>query len=103
MAGTDQTIPGHSIHREIELYVKAGFTPMEAIQAATVVPAHAMGLDKESGSLEVGKRGDLIIIDGDPLADIRNTRNVTAVIANGKLFDPSLLWRSAGFKPWRKH
>jgi imidazolonepropionase-like amidohydrolase len=100
MAGTDQTIPGHSIHREIELYVKAGFTPMEAIQAATVVPAHAMGLDKESGSLEVGKRADLIIIDGDPLADIRNTRNVTAVIANGKLFDPSLLWRSAGFKPW---
>jgi imidazolonepropionase-like amidohydrolase len=103
MAGTDQTIPGHSIHREIELYVKAGFTPMEAIQAATVVPARAMDLDKDSGSLEVGKRADLIVIDGDPLADIRNTRNVTAVITNGKLFDPSVLWRSVGFKPWEKH
>jgi imidazolonepropionase-like amidohydrolase len=103
MAGTDQTIPGHSIHREIELYVKAGFTPMEAIQAATVVPARAMGLDKDSGSVEVGKRADLIVIDGDPLEDIRNTRDVTAVITNGKLFDPSVLWRSVGFKPWEKH
>jgi imidazolonepropionase-like amidohydrolase len=103
VAGTDQTIPGHSIHREIELYVRAGFTPMEAIQAATVVPARAMGLDKDSGSVEVGKRADLIVIDGDPLTDIRNTRNVTAVIANGELFDPSVLWRSVGFKPWEKH
>jgi imidazolonepropionase-like amidohydrolase len=103
MAGTDQTIPGHSMHREIELYVKAGFTPMEAIQAATLVPARALGLDKESGTLEVGKRADLIVIDGDPLADIRNTRNVETVIANGKLFDPSVLWRSVGFKPWLKH
>jgi imidazolonepropionase-like amidohydrolase len=102
MTGTDQTIPGHSIHREIELYVKAGFTPMEAIQAATVVPARAMGLDKDSGSLDVGKRADLIVIDGDPLTDIRNTRNITAVIANGKLFDPSALWRSVGFQPWEK-
>ena len=103
MAGTDQTIPGHSIHREIELYVKAGFTPMEAIQAATLVPARALGLDRESGTLEAGKRADLIVIDGDPLADIRNTRNVETVIANGKLFDPSVLWRSVGFKPWVKH
>ena len=45
VAGTDQTVPGHSLHREIELYVQAGFTPMEAIQAATIVPARAMGLD----------------------------------------------------------
>jgi imidazolonepropionase-like amidohydrolase len=56
MAGTDQTIPGHSMHREIELYVKAGFTPIEAIQAATLVPARALGLDKESGTVEIGKR-----------------------------------------------
>ena len=43
VAGTDQTVPGHSLHREIELYVQAGFTPMEAIQSATIVPARAMG------------------------------------------------------------
>lgn len=103
IAGTDQTIPGHSMHREIELYVKAGFTPTEAIQAATLVPARALGFDKESGTLEVGKRADLIVVDGDPLADVRNTRNVVAVVANGKLYDPSMLWRSVGFKPWMKH
>ena len=54
VAGTDQTVPGHSLHREIELYVQAGFTPMEAIQAATIVSARAMGIDKESGT---SKRG----------------------------------------------
>ncbi len=49
VAGTDQAVPGHSLHRELELYVQAGFTPMEAIQAATTVPARVMGLDKELG------------------------------------------------------
>jgi imidazolonepropionase-like amidohydrolase len=102
MAGTDQTIPGHSLHRELELYVKAGFTPMEAIQAAAQVPARALGFDKDVGTVEAGKRADLIVIKGDPLADIRNTRNVEAVIANGQLYSPSALWRSVGFRPWMK-
>jgi imidazolonepropionase-like amidohydrolase len=100
VAGTDQTVPGHSLHREIELYVQAGFTPMEAIQAATLVPARVMGMEKEVGTVEVGKRGDVIVIDGDPLADIRNTRNVEFTIVNGKMYNPSELWRSVGFKPW---
>jgi imidazolonepropionase-like amidohydrolase len=102
VAGTDQTVPGHSLHREIELYVQAGFTPMEAIQAATIVPARAMKMDKELGTIEVGKRADLIILDGNPLDDIRNTRNVEQVISNGKIYNPADLWRSAGFKPWDK-
>ena len=101
VAGTDQAVPGHSLHREIELYVQAGFTPMEAIQAATIVPARAMGLDKDSGTVEKGKRGDLIVIDGDPLADIRNTRNVEDVITNGVMYHTPELWRSVGFKPPR--
>jgi imidazolonepropionase-like amidohydrolase len=63
-------VPGHSLHREIELYVRAGFTPLEAIQAATIVPARAMGLDKETGTVEVGKRADLILVAGNPLEDI---------------------------------
>jgi imidazolonepropionase-like amidohydrolase len=99
VAGTDQSVPGHSLHREIELYVQAGFTPMEAIQAATIVPARAMGLDKESGTVEKGKRGDLILIDGDPLADIHNTRNVEYVITNGAMYHTAELWQSVGFKP----
>jgi imidazolonepropionase-like amidohydrolase len=102
MAGTDQTIPGHSLHRELELYVAAGFTPMEAIQAATIVPSRAMGLTQDVGTVETGKRADLIVVDGDPLADIRNTRNVEAVVANGKLYGPAALWRSVGFRPWLK-
>jgi imidazolonepropionase-like amidohydrolase len=99
VAGTDQTVPGHSLHREIELYVQAGFTPMEAIQSATIVPARAMGLDKELGTLEKGKRGDLIILDGDPLADIHNTRNVEYVITDGTMYHTAELWQSVGFKP----
>jgi imidazolonepropionase-like amidohydrolase len=99
VAGTDQTVPGYSLHREIELYVQAGFTPMEAIQAATIVPARVMGLDRESGTLEKGKRGDLILIDGNPLEDIHNTRNVEFVITNGVVYHTAELWQSVGFKP----
>lgn len=102
VAGTDQTVPGHSLHREIELYVQAGFTPMEAIQAATTVPARVMGIDKEVGTLEAGKRADLIVIDGDPLADIRNTRNVELLVSGGKMYKSDDLWREAGFKPWKE-
>jgi imidazolonepropionase-like amidohydrolase len=99
VAGTDQTVPGHSLHREIELYVQAGFTPMEAIQAATIVPARAMGLEKELGTVEKGKRADLILIDGNPLADIRDTRNLEYVITNGVMYRTAELWQSVGFKP----
>ena len=99
VAGTDQAVPGYSLHREMELYVDAGFTPMEAIQAATIVPARAMGVDKELGTIEKGKHGDLIVINGDPLADIHNTRNVEYVITNGTMYHAAELWQSVGFKP----
>lgn len=99
VAGTDQAIPGYSLHREIELYVLAGFTPMEAIQSATIVPAQVLGLDKVVGSITPGKRADILIINGDPLADIRNTRNVWKTIAAGAVYDPAPLWTSVGFTP----
>jgi imidazolonepropionase-like amidohydrolase len=99
VAGTDQTVPGHSLHREIELYVQAGFTPMEAIQAATIVPARAMGLDKESGTIENAKRGDLILVNGNPLDDIHNIRKVESVITGGTMYQTAELWQSVGFKP----
>src|ERR1700756_923062 len=99
VAGTDQAVPGHSLHRELELYVQAGFTPLEAIQAATTVPARVMGLDKELGTIETGKRADLILINGDPLQDIHNTRNVEYVITNGTMYHTAELWQSVGFKP----
>jgi imidazolonepropionase-like amidohydrolase len=99
VAGTDQTVPGHSLHREIELYVQAGFTPMEAIQAATIVPARVMGLDKEIGTVEAGKRADVIILDGNPLDSIHNIRKVEFVITNGVMYNCAELWRSVGFQP----
>lgn len=99
VAGTDQNIPGHSLHRELELYVEAGFTPMEALQAATSVPAEVMGLDKTVGTIELGKRADLVLLDGDPLADIRNTRRIAKTISAGAVYDPAPLWESVGFKP----
>jgi imidazolonepropionase-like amidohydrolase len=99
VAGTDQTVPGHSLHREIELYAQAGFTPIEAIQAATIVPARVMGLDKEVGTIEAGKRADLIILDGNPLEDIHNTRKVEYVITDGIMYKAAELWRSVGFRP----
>jgi imidazolonepropionase-like amidohydrolase len=99
VAGTDQAVPGHSLHRELELYVQAGFTPLEALQAATLVPARAMKKDKELGTIEVGKRADFLLVDGDPLTDIRLLRRIRVVVAGGKAYDPAKLWRSVGFSP----
>jgi imidazolonepropionase-like amidohydrolase len=99
VAGTDMAVPGYSLHRELELYVQAGMTPMEAIQAATLQSARAMGLERESGTLRPGLRADVLVVDGDPLSRIADTRNVRLVIANGRRYDPAPLWRSVGFTP----
>ena len=99
VAGTDKGVPGVSVAREIELYVQAGFTPMDAIRAATAVPARVMGLDKDSGTIAAGLRADLIVVDGNPLTRISDIRNVTHVCANGRLYETAPLWASGGFKP----
>jgi imidazolonepropionase-like amidohydrolase len=99
IAGTDQTIPGYSLHRELEIYVDGGFTPLEAIQSATIVAARALGVESQSGSLEKGKRGDVLLLDADPLADIHNTRKVFRTIAAGAVYTPATLWQSVGFQP----
>lgn len=96
--GTDKGVPGFSLHRELELYVQAGLTPMQAIQTATIVPARVMGLDKESGTVEAGKRADLILVNGNPLEDFSALRKVTRVVADGRLYDVAPLWKAAGFK-----
>jgi imidazolonepropionase-like amidohydrolase len=87
------------VDREIELYVQAGFTPMEAIQAATLVPAQAMGMEKESGTIEVGKRADVILVDGNPLENISDIRKVNVVFAGGRMYQPAALRTAVGFKP----
>ncbi|MES2390208.1 MAG: amidohydrolase family protein [Acidobacteriota bacterium] len=99
VAGTDQSIPGYSLHQELELYVQCGFTPLEALQSATIESAKAVGVEAESGSLTPGKRGDVLLLDADPLADIHNTRKVWRTIAAGAVYDPTPLWQSVDFKP----
>ena len=72
---------------------------MEAIQAATIVPARVMGLEKELGTIKKGRRADLILLTADPLADIHNTRRVEYVITNGVMYHTAELWQSVGFRP----
>jgi imidazolonepropionase-like amidohydrolase len=99
VAGTDEGIPGHSLHREIELYVEAGLTPMQAIEAATAAPARALGLEKEVGTIAPGKRADIVVVDGDPLARIADIRKVRLVMTRGTLYDAASLWKQVGFEP----
>jgi imidazolonepropionase-like amidohydrolase len=99
VVGTDQTVPGHSVHREMELYVEAGFTPMEALQAATIVPARAMRLDKEAGTIEPGKRADLVVLGANPLDHISNIRKTERVMQAGVFYDCAALWKSVDFQP----
>jgi len=87
------------VQRELELYVKGGMTPLEALQTATIMPARAMKLDRETGSIETGKRADLVVLDGDPLEQISNVRSARQVVANGTLYDCNRLWTAAGFRP----
>lgn len=91
MTGTDNNnpyvVPGFALHYELELFVRAGLTPMEALQTATINPVKYLGLTATNGTIENGKSADLVMLDADPLADIKNTRKVRAVMVNGKLLD----------------
>jgi len=97
VAGSDTGLIGYGIDRELELYVQAGMPPMAAIQTATLGAARAMKLDHESGSVEVGKRADLVLVEGDPLANISDLRRVVKVVRDGELYDSGALGRSVGF------
>jgi imidazolonepropionase-like amidohydrolase len=95
--GSDTGLVGYGLDRELELYVQAGMTPMAAIQSATIVPARVMKMEKDSGSIEVGKRADLMLVDGNPLKDISDLRRVVKVVRDGRMYDSKRLGRSVGF------
>ena len=97
--GSDTGLVGYGLHRELELYAEAGVTPLEAIQCATIGSARAMNLDRDSGTIEPGKRADMILVEGNPLVNVADLRRVARVVANGRVYDPSRLWQSVGFKP----
>lgn len=92
MAGTDTAaavavLPGSSLHTELEYFVEAGFTPAESLRTATLNPAIFMGEEADHGTVTAGKAADLVLLDANPLEDIRNTRKISAVVLNGRLLD----------------
>lgn len=91
LAGTDTPpgvyiIPGFSLHEELQRFVAAGFTPLEALQTATLNPARFFQMEDQFGTIEKGKFADLVFLDGNPVDDIRNTQKVAAVVLNGRYF-----------------
>lgn len=100
LAGTDAlnpfAFPGFSLHDELELLVEGGLTPLEAIQSATVNPAEYMGQSREVGTVDVGKAADLVLLDGNPLENIGNTKRIAAVVIGGRLLQRGELDRMLG-------
>jgi hypothetical protein len=91
LAGTDSNAFGFSLHRELEALVEAGLRPGEALQTATINPARFAGLDRETGRVATGYAADLVLLDANPLQDIRNTRSIDSVILRGQLLDRAAL------------
>ncbi|HEX5718687.1 MAG TPA: amidohydrolase family protein [Thermoanaerobaculia bacterium] len=98
VAGTDN-MAGFALHRELELYVEAGIPAVDALRNATIVPARVMKRDKEMGTVAPGKLADVILIAGDPTADIKNIRRVVLTVRDGLVFDPAKLYGEIGVKP----
>jgi hypothetical protein len=89
LAGTDTPpgvyiFPGFSLHEELQRFVAAGFTPLEALQTATLNPAKFLGMEDHLGTIAEGKLADMVLLDANPLDDIRNTQKIAGVIANGR-------------------
>ena len=89
LAGTDtpagvHIFPGFSLHKELQRFVAAGFTPLEALQTATINPARFFGVEDQAGTVEKGKFADLVLLSANPLEDIANTQKIAAVIVNGR-------------------
>jgi hypothetical protein len=91
LAGTDTppgvyVFPGFSLHEELQRFVAAGFTPLEALQTATLNATRFLGMDEQLGTIKKGKLADLVLLNANPLEDIRNTQKIAAVIVNGHYY-----------------
>ncbi len=97
LAGTDDgnyspyIFPGFSLHEELAMLVEAGLTRMQALQTATLNPAKFLNMLDTFGTVEAGKFADLVLLDADPLEDIRNTEKINAVVKNGRVMDRKAL------------
>jgi imidazolonepropionase-like amidohydrolase len=99
LAGTDcpagvDVLPGFSLHLELQRFIAAGFTPLEALQTATLRPAQFLDKLNDYGKVEMGKVADLVLLDANPLDDIRNTQKIAAVVAAGRYFSRASLDRT---------
>ena len=99
--GTDVWQLPHAVHLELEELVTAGLSPLEAIRAATGDAARILGAERDLGTIEAGKLADLVILDADPLADIRNTRSILGVMQDGRIVDRPALRATYGHVPAR--
>ena len=90
-AGFPLITPGSSLHRELQLLVESGLTPYQAVRAATVVPASFLGKDGEFGTIAIGKRADLLLVEDNPLENIGHLRTPVGVMARGKWISRSQL------------
>jgi imidazolonepropionase-like amidohydrolase len=83
-AGTSGIVGGFSLHDELELLQTSGLAPEEVLRSATTLPAQWLGLNSEIGTIEVGKQADLVLLDANPLEDVRNSRKITGVVVGGR-------------------
>jgi len=96
-AGSDFSIdiypygPGTSLHQELQTFVEGGMTPLQALQAATINAATVLGWERRYGSIEIGKQGDIVALNANPLADIKNIRDIHTVVKSGEVFPVSEL------------
>lgn len=98
--GTDD-FPGFALHRELELYAKAGVPNKEVLQKATIVSARLAGKESELGSVEVGKKANLVLVQGDPVKNISDIRKVEFTLKGGHLYDAKSLYAAYGFGFWK--
>ncbi len=99
VAGTDAMV-GFTLHRELELYHQAGITSKDVLKIATIDSASVVGQASKTGSIEVGKAADLVLIDGNPLVNISDIRKVIWTIKDHKLYQAPSLHKSIGIKPF---
>jgi imidazolonepropionase-like amidohydrolase len=88
-AGTSSVVPGFSLHDEMELLAKAGLSNQEVLNTTTSLSAKWLGIEKLVGTVEVGKKADLILLEANPLIDIKNSKKIAAVFINGNWLDKS--------------
>jgi imidazolonepropionase-like amidohydrolase len=90
LTGTDAPLrnspPGFGLHEELVLLARGGMSPFEILESATLEAARYLGMADSAGTIATGKLADLVLLDGNPLQDIRNTRRISAVVANGRVF-----------------